>query len=143
MMVALLDANPAAFVNGNMNRLRSGAVLQIPTAASQTLIEPASALAIVRSWTRDNKPPVRNLNSGSTFVEPVIVTNDTLPEAEIVITDAANDLESVNQRFEQVRDELEEETMQRDELQGRVESLTDNMEAVSYTHLTLPTIYSV
>ena len=128
MMVALLDANPAAFVNGNMNRLRSGAVLQIPTVASQTLIEPASALAIVRSWTRDNKPPVRNLNSGSTFVEPVIVTNDTLPEAEIVITDSANDLESINQRYEQVRDELAEETMQRDDLQGRVEGLTDNME---------------
>jgi len=130
MMVALLDANPAAFVNGNMNRLRSGAVLQIPTVASQTLIEPASALAIVRSWTRDNKPPVRDINSSaSTFVEPVIVTNDTtLPEAEIVITDSANDLESINQRYEQVRDELAEETMQRDELQGRVESLTDNME---------------
>jgi len=123
MMVALLDANPAAFVNGNMNRLRTGAVLEIPTVASQTLIEPASALAIVRSWTRDNKPPVRNLNNS--FVEPVIVTDNTLPEAEIVITD---DLESVNQRYEQVRDDIAAETMQRDELQGRVDSLTDNME---------------
>ena len=129
MMVALLDANPSAFVNGNMNRLRTGAVLQIPTKASQTSTEAGTALAIVRSWTRDNKPPVRSPSSDSSssdsFVEPV-----TLPEAEIVVVDSepVSDLASVNSRYEQVQDELAAETMQRDELQGRVDSLSDNME---------------
>ena len=128
MMVALLDANPTAFVNGNMNRLRNGAVLQIPTTASQTLVEPATALAIVSSWTRDNKPPVRNFNRSGSSLEPVI---DTLPDADIVISDTAgSDLASINSRLEQAQNELAEETMQRDDLQGRVDSLTDNVEEI-------------
>ena len=125
MMVALLDANPAAFVNGNMNRMRNGVVLQIPTVESQTLVEPATALAIVRSWTRDNRPPVRSSNSAESIVNSVVVDNN-VPEAEIVVSD----LDSVNERYEQVRDELAEETLQRDELQGRVDNLADNVEAM-------------
>ena len=125
MMVALLDANPAAFVNGNMNRMRNGVVLQIPTVESQTLVEPATALAIVRSWTRDNRPPVRSSNSAASIINSVVVDNN-VPEAEIVVSD----LDSVNERYEQVRDELAEETLQRDELQGRVDNLADNVEAM-------------
>lgn len=132
MMVALLDSNPNAFVGGNMNRLVNGAVLQIPTAASQNSFEPASALAIVQSWTRDNKPPAGIATRTVTnIVQPVVVTDDN--DTEIVINDQVSttltrDLEDVNTRYEQARDELAAETKQRDELQGRVNNLTDNME---------------
>lgn len=133
MMVALLDANPNAFVGGNMNRLVNGAVLQIPTAASQNSFEPASSLAIVQSWTRDNKPPSGIVTRTVTnVVQPVVVTDNN--DTDIVINDLATsstltrDLEDVNTRYEQARDELAAETKQRDELQGRVNNLTDNME---------------
>ena len=40
MLVAILRANPAAFVNGNVNRIRAGAVLEMPSAA-QVAEQPA------------------------------------------------------------------------------------------------------
>ncbi len=40
MLVAMLRANPAAFVNGNINRIRAGAVLEMPSAA-QVAEQPA------------------------------------------------------------------------------------------------------
>ena len=48
-MVALLRANPDAFINGNLNLLKQGAVLRVPEAAeAQTLLE-SEAAALVRS----------------------------------------------------------------------------------------------
>jgi pilus assembly protein FimV len=37
MLVAMLSTNPDAFVNGNVNRLKSGAVLDMPTAATNAV----------------------------------------------------------------------------------------------------------
>jgi pilus assembly protein FimV len=59
-MVALLRANPDAFINGNLNLLKQGAVLRVPEAASaQTLLE-GEAAALVRSqiaeWRRARAP---------------------------------------------------------------------------------------
>ena len=48
-MVALLRANPEAFINGNVNLLKQGAVLRVPEAAeAQTILE-GEAAALVRS----------------------------------------------------------------------------------------------
>ncbi len=48
-MVALLRANPEAFINGNLNLLKQGAVLRVPEAAeAQTILE-SEAAALVRS----------------------------------------------------------------------------------------------
>jgi pilus assembly protein FimV len=43
MLIALLQANPQAFVDGNVNRMRSGAVLQVPDAARIRALDPAEA----------------------------------------------------------------------------------------------------
>ncbi|WP_454736365.1 FimV/HubP family polar landmark protein [Cupriavidus necator] len=43
MLVALYRNNPNAFVGGNMNRLRSGAVLQVPTAQQAQSVTPKAA----------------------------------------------------------------------------------------------------
>lgn len=59
-MVALLRANPEAFINGNVNLLKQGAVLRVPeAAAAQTILE-SEAAALVRSqiaeWRRARAP---------------------------------------------------------------------------------------
>jgi len=59
-MVALLRANPEAFINGNINRLKQGAVLRVPESAeAQTILEDEAA-ALVRSqiaeWRRARAP---------------------------------------------------------------------------------------
>nr|WP_299343856.1 FimV/HubP family polar landmark protein [uncultured Pseudoxanthomonas sp.] len=59
-MVALLRANPEAFINGNLNLLKQGAVLRVPDVAdAQTILE-GEAAALVRSqiaeWRRARAP---------------------------------------------------------------------------------------
>lgn len=53
-MLALLRANPEAFINGNINRLRRGAVLRVPEREEFTRISASAATASVReqmaSW---------------------------------------------------------------------------------------------
>ncbi len=129
MVVALVEANPQAFIGGNMNRMISGAVLQIPTQASQRSVDRDSAVAIVQSWTRGNAP-ARSATGSSRNIQPATVYE----EAEIVVdnsslsTDLNSNLDEVNQRYEEVQTEIATGTVARDELQGRVDNLTDNME---------------
>lgn len=51
MLVALLRANPSAFLNGNVNRVKAGAVLNVPTAdqAGATPAAEASQLIVAQS----------------------------------------------------------------------------------------------
>ena len=53
MLVALLRANPDAFVNSNINRIRSGAVLDVPTADQALSISPAEASQTVIAQSKD------------------------------------------------------------------------------------------
>ena len=122
MMVALLRGNESAFVNGNMNQMSSGALLQIPTPAAQRSVSASNALAIVRSWTRDNKAP----DSASNTAQPASSFTESTT-ASVGSTGLTRDLAEVNKRVEQARSELASETLQRDELKGRVNSLTDSM----------------
>ena len=59
-MVALLRANPEAFVNGNINLLKQGAVLRVPESAEAQTIREDEAAALVRSqiaeWRRARAP---------------------------------------------------------------------------------------
>ena len=50
-MLALLRANPEAFIRGNVNLLRQGAVLRVPQADELAQINAAEARAIVREHT--------------------------------------------------------------------------------------------
>ena len=47
MMLALLDANQQAFINGNINLLKAGAILRIPDASSISSLSQAQALTEV------------------------------------------------------------------------------------------------
>jgi len=48
-MIALLRANPEAFVGGNINRLRAGAVLRRPAGGAMASIDPREANELVRA----------------------------------------------------------------------------------------------
>ncbi|HZH43942.1 MAG TPA: FimV/HubP family polar landmark protein [Lysobacter sp.] len=51
-MVALLRANPDAFIDGNINLLRRGVVLRVPDAGARAAVDAAEATALVRSQIR-------------------------------------------------------------------------------------------
>ncbi|MDB5731292.1 MAG: hypothetical protein JWQ03_1187, partial [Variovorax sp.] len=53
MLVALLRANPEAFFNGNINRMKSGAVLEVPSASKAKATEPGEAGLALRAHSRD------------------------------------------------------------------------------------------
>ncbi|AVP57273.1 FimV/HubP family polar landmark protein [Pulveribacter suum] len=53
MLVALMRANPDAFVGGNVNRLRAGTVLQLPSQSDAQATAPAEARRIVAAQSRD------------------------------------------------------------------------------------------
>lgn len=53
MLVALLRANPNAFIGGNVNRIKAGAVLDVPGASQAEAIPPAEAKRTVVAQSRD------------------------------------------------------------------------------------------
>ncbi|MEO6518201.1 MAG: FimV/HubP family polar landmark protein [Pseudoxanthomonas sp.] len=59
-MMALLRANPEAFINGNINRLKQGAVLRVPQAAELAQLGESEAAALVREqmaeWRQARRP---------------------------------------------------------------------------------------
>ncbi|WP_368564898.1 FimV/HubP family polar landmark protein [Pseudoxanthomonas sp. UTMC 1351] len=59
-MVALLRANPEAFINGNINLLKQGAVLRLPQPTEVAQLQEAEAAALVRSqiaeWRQARRP---------------------------------------------------------------------------------------
>ena len=59
-MLALLRANPEAFIGGNINRLKQGAVLRVPQSAEIAQLDEAEAAALVRNqvaeWRQARRP---------------------------------------------------------------------------------------
>lgn len=53
MLLALLRSNPEAFVAGNVNRLKAGAVLKLPTAADASTVPRAEARQTIVAQSRD------------------------------------------------------------------------------------------
>ncbi|WP_040435217.1 FimV/HubP family polar landmark protein, partial [Melaminivora alkalimesophila] len=53
MLVAMMRANPEAFIQGNVNRLRAGAVLQMPSQADAQATPAPEARRIVAAQSRD------------------------------------------------------------------------------------------
>ncbi|WP_157667694.1 FimV family protein [Comamonas serinivorans] len=74
MLVAMLRANPDAFVGGNVNRLRAGAVLTLPTAEEASAVSTQQARRTIVAQSRDfnqyrqglgrNAPRVRAAEGG-------------------------------------------------------------------------------
>ena len=65
MLVALLRANPDAFVNSNMNRIRSGSVMSVPSAEQAQSISAAEASQTVVAQSKDFNEFRRSLASNA------------------------------------------------------------------------------
>lgn len=103
-MVALLRANPDAFIGNNINRLKRGAVLRIPTRDELAVLNAAAAAVEVseqaRAW-RDDAPAADAPTSVSMPAEPVepvepveqVEAADTKPTAKPEEDDFASRLE--------------------------------------------------
>lgn len=61
MLVALLKSNPDAFISGNINRIRAGAVMDVPTAEQAKSVAAAEASQIVIAQSKDFNEFRRNL----------------------------------------------------------------------------------
>lgn len=64
MLVALLRSNPDAFIGGNVNRIKSGAVLDIPTAESAGAVSPGEATQTIVAQSKDFNTFRRKLAEG-------------------------------------------------------------------------------
>lgn len=53
MLVAMLRANPNAFIGGNINRMKAGAVLDVPAASQASNVTPDDAKRTVTAQSRD------------------------------------------------------------------------------------------
>ncbi|PPJ43790.1 MULTISPECIES: FimV/HubP family polar landmark protein [unclassified Pseudoxanthomonas] len=95
-MVALLRANPEAFINGNINLLKQGAVLRVPESAeAQTILEDEAA-ALVRSqiaeWRRARAPipqPAAVVEPAPTAATPSAPRTAPVADARLEIAPAA------------------------------------------------------
>lgn len=65
MLVALLRANPDAFTAGNVNRLKAGAVLSVPTEEAVKSIDTAEANQVIAAHSKDFNEFRRKLAEGT------------------------------------------------------------------------------
>ncbi|WP_338050536.1 FimV/HubP family polar landmark protein [Ramlibacter humi] len=70
MLVALLRSNPDAFAGGNVNRLRAGAVLNVPTAEQASAVTPSEATQTLVAQSRDFNEFRRRLAEGGVPTAP-------------------------------------------------------------------------
>lgn len=77
MMLALLRANPEAFINGNINRLRKGAVLRIPSREDIVSVSAAQAALQVRE--QSGEPPASAAGTVQPADSAVSITADSPP----------------------------------------------------------------
>ncbi len=116
MMMALLNANQSAFINGNVNLVKSGAILRIPDAGEINQISQAQAVAQMSEqnqlWQqyRDNTRRSSGTQVASAPRAPTPTANDN---------DAAGDVDadSVAAEAQRILDSALSEIQGRDELQ--------------------------
>ena len=65
MLVAMLRANPDAFINNNLNRLKSGAVLELPTADQASAVNVGEARQVITAQSKDFNDFRRRLAQGA------------------------------------------------------------------------------
>ncbi|MCX8521871.1 MAG: hypothetical protein ORN28_10095, partial [Rhodoferax sp.] len=86
LLVAMLRANPEAFVKGNLNRLRDGVMLNLPSPQQARSIDAAEAKRIVLAQSKDFHAFRRNLasNAPATPVESASRSAQGNVQAQVV-----------------------------------------------------------
>jgi len=88
-MIALLRANPEAFIGGNINRLKQGAVLRIPASDEVAGLGRAEAAALVRNqideWRQARRPIPQPAAIAATTASPAAEAPSRTAEARLEI----------------------------------------------------------
>ncbi len=87
MLVGLYKANPDAFVQSNMNRLKSGVVLSVPATDAIKAIGPAEAREVIQAQSSDFNSYRRRLAEGA----PAAATEDAGRQAKGRVSAAVDD----------------------------------------------------
>jgi pilus assembly protein FimV len=147
MLVALLQGNQGAFDGGNMNRLRAGKILNVPSAEAVAAIAPSEARQVISTQARDfsayrNRlaasvaatPPVKDVakQQDQGKILPKVADKTAAPESgkdklEVSRTETAKDAKAVQGRITALEEDLVARDRALKEAQGRVNELERNL----------------
>lgn len=145
-MLALLRANPDAFINGNIHRLREGAVLRVPREDELAQLDRAAATAMVREqtaqWRQTRRPTLQPADTGQASVAsaPSVQPPASQSQARLEIAPAAAATAQqagtrsgisagsegdrlVNEQLQQAKEDLASRDAEIQELRARVDEL--------------------
>lgn len=129
MMVALFNNNPTAFTNNDMNRLKKGAILDVPKADDVTMISNGEAVAEVRShlqnWsnlqTQDSGTSSNDSGSSVDYGIELIPPSDSDSTNSNNTSGSSRDSANRNRaELSRLKEELASSNLENDELASRV-----------------------
>ncbi|MGI9132686.1 MAG: FimV/HubP family polar landmark protein [Rhodoferax sp.] len=121
LLVAMLRASPQAFIDNNVNRIRAGALVDVPTAAQANSVAPAEATRIIAAQSKDFNAFRRNLANSAPVAavasaerkasgvvqakveekKPAAATPDKLTLSKGAVVSKANEAQIAKQRADQ------------------------------------------
>lgn len=157
MMIALLRENPEAFVDGNVNRLRSGYVLRVPSDDNVAAISAQQAVAQIerqntlwREWRDSLRGDDRDVAEASQATEETAEqapastegSESTSQDSELRIVgsseggeisaddegNGASDSDETANELQMAREELEAARLEKEELESRVSELESTVQ---------------
>ncbi len=143
-MIAIQQANPDAFANGNINRLRNGRVLRIPSAQEVADVSNQQASSAVReqnrTWSSETKSAQKAVLT-SAAPSAQAGSSSSQPEGRLTLgsadsgqsskgSGASGSGESLQNELASTSDELARATRQNDELKSRITELEAQIETM-------------
>ena len=142
-MLAIQDLNPRAFVNGNINQLKAGALLDLPSAQQIAQRSQAQALAEVQAQAAAAQlsaaePSARQMDATPRTEVPTPAPEAAQQDSLRLVADqgsssSAGDsedqtLKNLNDQLANARESLDSSRLQNQELQERVQDLESQLE---------------
>ena len=87
MLVAMLKANPDAFIQGNVNRLKAGAIVQMPTAEAASQTSAAEARKLIVAQSRDFNEFRQRLANAAPKAPVVASAREATGQVQTEVTD--------------------------------------------------------
>jgi pilus assembly protein FimV len=146
VMLAIQDLNPSAFIDGNINRLKRGEVLRIPSIDQMQSRTRAEATRVVGLQNRDFQSPKRTIDATGTLSKPGTATPATSGGDELKLLVADSDAKEptdggsaggdgqqeggVDAGAAVAMEELESARRENSELTNRVDDLQDQVQTL-------------
>ena len=89
MLVALLRGNPEAFIGGNVNRLKSGAVLEVPTSDQASAVSAGEATQTIVAQSKDFNEFRRTLAENSPTAQVAVANRQATGQVQTTVQDKA------------------------------------------------------